>query len=240
MGTAHRRRQRRQPVVVSSPCTCSVIELQNFARRKKLIIVGLGRDSFVNEILPHIDCVILGPGPGTPHRDSDFSWPTRLIAEFGDRLPIFGLCLGLQGLATTFGGKVRLRSAPSGAEQVPIVVKRAERFLSPLQVIKAAAPKHGQISRIRLDRTSTTYLDLFEGVRDEFDAVQYNSLMVDAASLPRDLEVTAWTDSAVAGREPEAMALQHHVKPLYGVQFHPEVRSHRVSFVSRDTSGSTS
>jgi anthranilate/para-aminobenzoate synthase component II len=84
MGTAHRRRQRRQPVVVSSPCTCSVIELQNFARRKKLIIVGLGRDSFVNEILPHIDCVILGPGPGTPHRDSDFSWPTRLIAEFGD------------------------------------------------------------------------------------------------------------------------------------------------------------
>ncbi|TKA52785.1 hypothetical protein B0A53_04481 [Rhodotorula sp. CCFEE 5036] len=170
-------------------------DLEGWEQRIVVVNVdSLSWDSFVNEILPHIDCVILGPGPGTPHRDSDFSWPTRLIAEFGDRLPIFGLCLGLQGLATTFGGKV----------------------------IKAAAPKHGQISRIRLDRTSTTYLDLFEGVRDEFDAVQYNSLMVDAASLPRDLEVTAWTDSAVAGREPEAMALQHHVKPLYGVQFHPE------------------
>lgn len=164
---------------------------------QRIVVVNvdsLSWDSFVNKILPHIDCVVLGPGPGTPHRDSDFSWPTRLIAEFGDRLPIFGLCLGLQGLATTFGGKV----------------------------IKAAAPKHGQISRIRLDRTSTSHLDLFEGVPDEFDAVQYNSLMVDADSLPRDLEVTAWTDSAVAGHEPEVMALQHRLKPLYGVQFHPE------------------
>lgn len=99
-------------------------------REMVLIIVGLDRDSFVNEILPHIDCVVLGPGPGTPHRDSDFSWPTRLIAEFGDRLPIFGLCLGLQGLATTFGGKVRLGSATKGAEQAPTNMKRAE-FIPP-------------------------------------------------------------------------------------------------------------
>lgn len=77
-------------------------------------------------------------------------------------------------------------------------------------------------------------MDLFEGVPDEFDAVQYNSLVVDADSLPRDLEVTAWTNSAVAGREPEVMALQHLLRPLYGVQFHPEVRSLYLSFESGD------
>lgn len=64
------------------------------------------RDHFTERILPHVDCVILGPGPGSPHKTADFSWPTRLIQEFGARLPIFGLCLGHQGLATAFGGKV--------------------------------------------------------------------------------------------------------------------------------------
>ncbi|GAA5876371.1 hypothetical protein JCM3774_005313 [Rhodotorula dairenensis] len=164
---------------------------------QRIVVVNvdsLSWDSFVHDILPHIDCVILGPGPGTPHRDSDFSWPTRLIAEVGDRMPIFGLCLGLQGLATTFGAKV----------------------------IKAPAPKHGQISRVRLAESSRGRADLFVGVPDEFDAVQYNSLVVDPASLPEELEVTAWADAAAAGREPEVMALQHRSKPLYGVQFHPE------------------
>lgn len=67
------------------------------------------RDSFEHDILPHIDCVVLGPGPGTPHRQEDFSWPTRLIQQVGDRVPVFGLCLGLQGLATSFGGTVSVR-----------------------------------------------------------------------------------------------------------------------------------
>lgn len=64
------------------------------------------RGSFEHEILPHVDCVILGPGPGTPHRQSDFSWPTRLLEQVGHRVPIFGLCLGCQGLATVHGGSV--------------------------------------------------------------------------------------------------------------------------------------
>lgn len=64
------------------------------------------RESFVETILPFISCVILGPGPGSPHKSEDFSWPTRLIKEFGSVLPILGVCLGHQGLATTFGGNV--------------------------------------------------------------------------------------------------------------------------------------
>lgn len=67
---------------------------------------NLCRDEFVADILPCISCVVIGPGPGSPHKTSDFSWPKRLIQEFGNILPIFGVCLGHQGLATAFGGEV--------------------------------------------------------------------------------------------------------------------------------------
>ncbi|KAK4700683.1 para-aminobenzoate synthetase, partial [Phenoliferia sp. Uapishka_3] len=77
-------------------------------------------DEFTTEVLPSVSCVILGPGPGSPHHKSDFSWPARLIQEFGDVLPILGICLGHQGLATAFGGSV----------------------------VKAPTPRHGRISHV--------------------------------------------------------------------------------------------
>ncbi|GAA5898817.1 hypothetical protein JCM5296_005615 [Sporobolomyces johnsonii] len=154
--------------------------------RERVIVANvdsLSWETFVSSILPHLDCVILGPGPGTPHKPTDFCWATRLIRELGDRLPIFGLCLGHQGLATAFGGNV----------------------------VKAASPTHGQLSRIRHadDR-------LFAHVPSEFAAVQYNSLVVDSAALPAELEATAWNARG------EVMGLRHRIKPLWGVQFHPE------------------
>ncbi|BGP36016.1 para-aminobenzoate synthase, (PABA) [Rhodotorula toruloides] len=157
-----------------------------------LNVDSLSWDSFEHDILPYIDCVVLGPGPGTPHRQADFSWPTRLIQQVGDRVPVFGLCLGLQGLATSFGGTV----------------------------VKAFAPKHGQISLIRHTAGSKDSRSLFADVPSEFEAVQYNSLVVDPKSLPAELEPIAWTEDANGADE--IMALKHRERPLYGVQFHPE------------------
>lgn len=174
---------------------------------------SLRRESFEHDILPYIDCVVLGPGPGTPHRQADFSWPTRLIQQVGDRIPIFGLCLGLQGLATSFGGTVSVR----GSGEVGAIAHK-----SPLsQVVKAFAPKHGQISQIRHTAGSQDSRNLFTDVSNEFDAVQYNSLVVDPKSLPAELEAIAWTKDAKGADE--IMALRHRERPLYGVQFHPEV-----------------
>lgn len=167
------------------------------------------RDQFVLEILPHVACVILGPGPGSPHKTSDFSWPARLIEDFGDSLPIFGLCLGHQGLATTFGASVRSSCS-------------LESYLNSLscspQVVRAAAPRHGQITHVRHSQDR-----LFAGIPSPYDAVQYNSLTVDASSLPTELEAIAWATNK--GKE-EILGLRHRAKPLWGVQYHPEVRSH--------------
>jgi anthranilate/para-aminobenzoate synthase component II len=57
---------------------------------------------------------------------------------------------------------------------------------------------------------------IFRGVPDPTEATRYHSLMVEEASLPADLAVTARSDDGVV------MALRHARLPLEAVQFHPE------------------
>lgn len=78
-------------------------------------------------------------------------------------------------------------------------------------VVRAGRPMHGKSSQIHHAGT-----DLFTGVPSPFRAVRYHSLVVDPASVPDRLEVTAWTE------EGEIMALRHRERPVWGVQFHPE------------------
>jgi anthranilate synthase component 2 len=61
---------------------------------------------------------------------------------------------------------------------------------------------------------------LFAGLPSPLTAMRYHSLLVDPESLPKELEVTAWTADRPNGAE--IMGLKHRSRPLYGVQFHPE------------------
>lgn len=62
------------------------------------------RDQFKTDILPSLDAIILSPGPGTPQREADFGFNARLIREVN--IPIFGICLGHQGIGTSFGANI--------------------------------------------------------------------------------------------------------------------------------------
>lgn len=73
------------------------------------------------------------------------------------------------------------------------------------------APVHGQTSTVWHDQQN-----LFAGLPNPLAAARYHSLVVEEATLPAELQVTARTDEATV------MALQHHTWPLWGVQFHPE------------------
>ncbi len=79
------------------------------------------------------------------------------------------------------------------------------------KVVRAACLMHGKTSPVK-HRNS----DLFKGLPNPMAATRYHSLLVERASLPDCLEITAETDAG------EIMGLAHKVLPIWGVQFHPE------------------
>jgi anthranilate synthase/aminodeoxychorismate synthase-like glutamine amidotransferase len=58
----------------------------------------------------HADCTIISPGPGNPSRTQDFGVCTEVLQR--SEKPIFGICLGHQGIGVAFGGKVNRAPEP--------------------------------------------------------------------------------------------------------------------------------
>ncbi|MEK6981739.1 MAG: aminodeoxychorismate/anthranilate synthase component II [Candidatus Micrarchaeota archaeon] len=64
--------------------------------------------------------IVISPGPGNPENERDFGKCKEVILELGKSIPVLGICLGHQGIANAFGGRV----------------------------IKAQKPMHGKTSQI--------------------------------------------------------------------------------------------
>ena len=79
------------------------------------------------------------------------------------------------------------------------------------RVVRATLPMHGKISRV-----SHNARGLFRGVNGPFHATRYHSLVIERATAPDELEITAQADDGAI------MAVGHRVLPVHGVQFHPE------------------
>jgi anthranilate synthase component 2 len=79
------------------------------------------------------------------------------------------------------------------------------------RVIRAPAPMHGKVSAMTHGGES-----VFRGLPSPFNATRYHSLIVEKATLPASLAITAQTDDRLI------MGLMHKDKPIHGVQFHPE------------------
>ncbi|WKJ90453.1 aminodeoxychorismate/anthranilate synthase component II [Methylomonas montana] len=73
-------------------------------------------------------------------------------------------------------------------------------------------------------KTSLVYhrdVGVFKGLNNPFTATRYHSLVIEQATLPDCLEVTAWTQDE-AGNIDEIMGVRHKTLDIEGVQFHPE------------------
>ena len=79
------------------------------------------------------------------------------------------------------------------------------------RVIRAQTTMHGKLSQL-----SHRGQGVFKDLPERFEVTRYHSLIVERASLPESLAVTAQTDDTTI------MGLQHRHLPLHGVQFHPE------------------
>jgi anthranilate synthase/aminodeoxychorismate synthase-like glutamine amidotransferase len=79
------------------------------------------------------------------------------------------------------------------------------------KIVRAPQPMHGRTSQIEHNGRG-----VFAGLATPLTVGRYHSLVVEEASLPRELEVTARSDADMI------MALAHRRWPIFGVQFHPE------------------
>ncbi len=79
------------------------------------------------------------------------------------------------------------------------------------KIIQAKKLMHGKTSLIKNKR-----LGVLKGIKSKFTATRYHSLIVDRATLSKDLIVTATTENNII------MGLMHNKYQVHGVQFHPE------------------
>ena len=78
-------------------------------------------------------------------------------------------------------------------------------------VVRAPSPVHGKLSDVHHKATG-----VFRGLNAPFQATRYHSLVVERATIPDVLSVTAETADGLV------MGLAHKTLPIHGVQFHPE------------------
>jgi anthranilate synthase component 2 len=104
---------------------------------------------------------------------------------------------------TTFAGRVPVLGVCLGHQCIGQVYGG--------QVVRAPQVMHGKTSLIRHRGEG-----VFEGLPEPLEATRYHSLVVDRASVPDVLEITAETDDGIV------MGLRHKELGVEGVQFHPE------------------
>ena len=146
------------------------------------------------------DRIIISPGPGSPDDEAYFGVCADVIRHFGPKVPLLGVCLGMQGIVHVFGGKV----------------------------VKAPLPMHGKTSPIDhngqdLFDDIPTQLEIMRYHSLIAEAESFpDQLQVTAAvgSLTRDQFDNL--DKVRAGGDFEIMGVKHKQYPIHGIQFHPE------------------
>jgi anthranilate synthase len=110
--------------------------------------------------------VVLSPGPGNP---TDFALSASVDFLIQNKIPGFGVCLGLQGMVEHFGGKLGVLSYPM----------------------------HGKPSEIAITRDGLKENSIFTGLPETFEVARYHSLHGIREYMPKDLKVTALSEDGI-------------------------------------------
>jgi anthranilate synthase len=89
---------------------CFIHTLSNYARQTGADVVTY-RAGFPFDLIDQIkpDLILVSPGPGRPE---DFGVPALVLAAADRHIPVFGVCLGLQGIVEAFGGELGVLDYP--------------------------------------------------------------------------------------------------------------------------------
>ncbi len=132
--------------------------------------------------------------------------PERIVISPGPCTPNeAGISLAAIG---HFAGKVPLLGVCLGHQSI------GQAFGG--RIVHAREIMHGKTSLIHHRNEG-----VFKGLENPVEATRYHSLVIEKASLPDCLEITAWTETP-EGEFDEIMGVRHKTLAVEGVQFHPE------------------
>jgi len=170
-----------------------------------MIVVLDNRDSFVFNLARHFALLgvepLVVPSHGPSAADVLRLAPEAVVISPGPCTPLEAGCS--VDLVRACRGRVPVLGVCLGHQAVAAAVGAT--------VVRAHEPVHGRTSAIHHDA-----VNLFAGIPNPMTACRYHSLVVDAATLPDGVVVTA-RDAAGT-----VMALADEPQAVYGVQFHPE------------------
>ena len=108
----------------------------------------------------------------------------------------------------TFAGKIPILGVCLGHQSIGVAFGGA--------IVRAGRVMHGKTSPV-------FHADggVFSGLENPLEATRYHSLVIEKATLPDVLEITAWTVDE-QGQPDEIMGVRHKQLAVQGVQFHPE------------------
>lgn len=155
----------------------------------------------------------------------------QYLGEMGQDIRVFrNDAITLDAIEALAPDRLLISPGPCSPEQAGISVQAIERFAGKIpilgvclghqsighafggNVVRAGRLMHGKTSPIR-----HTGQGVFAGMPDDFAATRYHSLVIEKATCPECLEVTA-----VSADDGEIMGVRHRTLPIEGVQFHPE------------------
>lgn len=175
-----------------------------------MVVVIDNYDSFtynlvqrLGEIDPHVDVRVFRNDERSVESIAELR-PSRVLLSPGPCTPNeAGISLEC---VHRFAGKVPLLGVCLGHQSIGQALGGS--------IVRAPELMHGKTDAIAHDDRG-----LFAGVANPFVATRYHSLVIDPASLPDSLQVSAWTDT---GGTRQIMGVRHREFPLEGWQFHPE------------------
>lgn len=145
--------------------------------------------------------IIISPGPGSPVDPAYFGVCGEVLMILGKEIPILGVCLGMQGMAYFFGGKI----------------------------VRAKEPMHGKTSIIRHDGKGV-FAGLPQGLEVmRYHSLVVEAGKLPACLEVTAVVLDSNEESRIKNQElrvkhgdVEIMGLRHKKYPMEGVQFHPE------------------
>ena len=177
---------------------CGEILSKHSSQEKFQILVKRNDEVDIEDIKKiNPDKIIISPGPGSPENSEYFGVCKDTILQLGVKTPILGICLGMQGIVSSFGGKI----------------------------VRAKIPMHGKTSFLYHNNKNIhkKIPQCIEIMRYHSLIVEQNSLpkcfKITAFCIENELPNLTFR---IFTKKYEIMGIKHIEHPIHGIQYHPE------------------